>query len=200
MKNVNDQYYGMQARVRKQVAAWAKQNGWPPPWNRLAPIMSSLILKRKLRFICEEIDNSIDRLWTCKDGIDNAIKEGNLVAVLLIKDRYDEEMKKLRAYERILEEEAPPKAQSAAGKEKDKDRITPDMIKRAREYPLEDLLNGDLKRGRCACPIHGGKNPISFEVKNNYARCYSCGWHGDAIAFLMDTQGKDFPDAVRSLQ
>jgi len=80
-----------------------------------------------------------------------------------------------------------------------KNEITEDMKQRAREVPFESLLPGELKRGRCACPIHGGKNVMSFEVKDNRGKCYSCHWSGDTVQFVMDTQGKNFPDAVRYL-
>jgi hypothetical protein len=78
--------------------------------------------------------------------------------------------------------------------------ITDEMIERAREFPLTELLPEDLKRGRCACPIHSGSNVMSFTVKNNYGRCFSCGWHGDTIKFIQDTQGLTFADAVKRLQ
>ena len=81
-----------------------------------------------------------------------------------------------------------------------KNEITDEMKKRAREFPFVDLLPGELKRNRCACPIHGGKNVMSFEVKNNRGKCYSCHWTGDTVQFMMDTQGLSFPDAVKRLQ
>jgi len=50
------------------------------------------------------------------------------------------------------------------------------------------------------CPFHGEKTP-SFTVspsRQTY-HCFGCGAHGDAIRFLMETQGLPFMDAVRDL-
>jgi DNA primase len=50
------------------------------------------------------------------------------------------------------------------------------------------------------CPFHGEKTP-SFTVsptRQTY-HCFGCGAHGDAIRFLMETQGLGFMDAVRDL-
>lgn len=78
--------------------------------------------------------------------------------------------------------------------------ITDDMIARAKEYPMESLLPTPLRMGRCACPVHGGKNTMSFSVKDNYGRCFSCSWHGDTIKYMQDVHGLTFADAVRRLQ
>ena len=39
---------------------------------------------------------------------------------------------------------------------------------------IEDILADEgitLKSGRCMCPLHNGKNPTSFSVKNDYFHC-----------------------------
>ncbi|MBE7416244.1 MAG: DNA primase [Ideonella sp.] len=57
---------------------------------------------------------------------------------------------------------------------------------------------GTLHKG--LCPFHGEKTP-SFTVsptRQTY-HCFGCGAHGDAIRFLMETQGLGFMDAVRDL-
>lgn len=79
-------------------------------------------------------------------------------------------------------------------------QITDDMIARAKDYPIENLLPEEVKRGRCRCPVHNGDNTMSFSVKNNRGKCFSCGWEGDTIKYVMDTQGLTFPDAVKRLQ
>jgi DNA primase len=50
------------------------------------------------------------------------------------------------------------------------------------------------------CPFHGEKSP-SFIVspsRQTY-HCFGCGAHGDAIRFLVEQGGLNFPDAVREL-
>ena len=50
------------------------------------------------------------------------------------------------------------------------------------------------------CPFHNEKTP-SFTVndKKGFFHCFGCGEHGDAIGFVMKTEGLGFPDAVEKL-
>jgi DNA primase len=50
------------------------------------------------------------------------------------------------------------------------------------------------------CPFHGERTP-SFNVnpaRKGY-KCFGCGAGGDAIRFVMELEGKSFPEAVRKL-
>lgn len=49
-----------------------------------------------------------------------------------------------------------------------------------------------------ACPFHGEKTP-SFYVYPDHFHCFGCGAHGDAISFVMQSQGASFPEAVEQL-
>lgn len=79
-----------------------------------------------------------------------------------------------------------------------KDRITPEMIERAREYPIDTLL-GVTRRGNILCISHEEKHP-SMGIKNNRARCFSCGYFGDSIDVYMKLNGAGFAETVRALQ
>ena len=50
------------------------------------------------------------------------------------------------------------------------------------------------------CPFHGEKTP-SFNVnrEKNMFKCFGCGEHGDAIAFVMKLEHKTFPETIREL-
>jgi DNA primase len=48
------------------------------------------------------------------------------------------------------------------------------------------------------CPFHGEKTP-SFYVYDDHYHCFGCGVHGDAITFVMQSQGTTFPEAVEQL-
>ncbi len=50
------------------------------------------------------------------------------------------------------------------------------------------------------CPFHNEKTP-SFTVNEDkgFYHCFGCGAHGDAISFVMETEGLSFPDAVERL-
>ena len=48
------------------------------------------------------------------------------------------------------------------------------------------------------CPFHGEKSP-SFHVYADHFHCFGCGAHGDAVAFVMQSQGASFMEAVEQL-
>ena len=48
------------------------------------------------------------------------------------------------------------------------------------------------------CPFHGEKTP-SFYVYDDHFHCFGCGAHGDAIGFVMQSQGSGFMEAVEQL-
>ncbi|MFN4089795.1 MAG: DNA primase [Alphaproteobacteria bacterium] len=60
-----------------------------------------------------------------------------------------------------------------------------------------------VRRGRehtGLCPFHTEKTP-SFTVSDDkgFYHCFGCGAHGDAISFIMGTEGLSFPEAVERL-
>ena len=60
-----------------------------------------------------------------------------------------------------------------------------------------------VKRGRehtGLCPFHNEKTP-SFTVseEKGFFHCFGCGAHGDAIGFVMRSEGLSFPEAVERL-
>jgi DNA primase len=48
------------------------------------------------------------------------------------------------------------------------------------------------------CPFHGEKSP-SFYVYDDHYHCFGCGAHGDAITFVMQSQGLAFMEAISQL-
>ena len=60
------------------------------------------------------------------------------------------------------------------------------------------------KRGteyECKCPFHTDKHLGSFKIspRKNYAKCFSCGWQGGPVDFLMEHEQLSFVDAIRWL-
>jgi len=51
------------------------------------------------------------------------------------------------------------------------------------------------------CPFHKEKSPSFhvYEGPDPHYHCFGCGAHGDAISFLTDHEGLDFPEAVEQL-
>src|ERR1700761_8802049 len=56
--------------------------------------------------------------------------------------------------------------------------------------------SGKMWKG--CCPFHGEKSP-SFYVYDDHYHCFGCGAHGDAISFVMQSQGLSFMEAVGQL-
>jgi len=82
--------------------------------------------------------------------------------------------------------------------------ILTDDIDRARRVPISTLHNFEkvhkTRTGFTAlCPLHKDKNP-SFSCRNNKWICFSCLKKGSgAIDFLMERDGLNFSDAVKTL-
>lgn len=50
------------------------------------------------------------------------------------------------------------------------------------------------------CPFHDEKSPsFTVSAQKQFYHCFGCGAHGNAITFLMEYQGMNFPDAVKQL-
>ena len=70
--------------------------------------------------------------------------------------------------------------------------------------PMSALVGRKVKLARSGkswkgcCPFHGEKSP-SFYVYDDGYHCFGCGAHGDAIGFVMQTEGAGFIEAVERL-
>ncbi|MCQ4162096.1 DNA primase [Roseomonas sp. GC11] len=83
--------------------------------------------------------------------------------------------------------------------------LPPNFLEELRlRTPLAPLIGRSVKLTRAGrqwrgcCPFHGEKSP-SFYVYDDHYHCFGCGAHGDAIAFVMQSQGASFPEAVERL-
>ena len=76
--------------------------------------------------------------------------------------------------------------------------ITDEMIERARNYPVEKLI--EFKHGKAIAFCHEDKNPSMFHgTRTNTAQCPVCAKSFDAIAILTDRDGMSFKEAVTTL-
>jgi DNA primase len=70
--------------------------------------------------------------------------------------------------------------------------------------PLPALIGRRVRLARSGkqwkgnCPFHGEKSP-SFYVYDDGYHCFGCGAHGDALTFVMQSQGLSFMEAVGQL-
>jgi len=61
------------------------------------------------------------------------------------------------------------------------------------------LGKGQKPRGKC--PFHNSKSDsFAIDVKGWRARCWGCGWTGDAIKFVQDHYGLSFAEALARLE
>lgn len=49
------------------------------------------------------------------------------------------------------------------------------------------------------CPFHGEKTPSFYVYEDGHYHCFGCGAHGDAIGFVMQSEGAVFMEAVERL-
>jgi DNA primase len=78
-----------------------------------------------------------------------------------------------------------------------------DLLERADIVEVVDSrvpLKKAGKNHQACCPFHNEKSP-SFTVSQDkqFYHCFGCGAHGNAIDFLMEFDGLQFPDAVEEL-
>lgn len=80
------------------------------------------------------------------------------------------------------------------------DQITDEMIARAKEYPIEKLIDFD-RTGKALAFCHADKTPsLSWWKKGNKATCFPCDKRFDPIDILMIRDGFTFHEAVKRLQ
>ena len=83
--------------------------------------------------------------------------------------------------------------------------ITEEMVQLAKEKPLKNLYDGELKelgdKLVGICPFHSESTP-SFTIftHDNHFYCFGCNVWGDSIDFKMKTKKISMPEAVRELQ
>lgn len=85
-----------------------------------------------------------------------------------------------------------------------KEEVGEDDVSRAKEYPIEDMYDGELKsvygRLQGLCPFHDEKTPsFSIFTNDNHYYCFGCHAWGDAIDFYMKKNGVNLIEAVKAI-
>lgn len=76
--------------------------------------------------------------------------------------------------------------------------IDDEMIERARNYPVDQLIT--FKNGKTHCFAHVDKSPsMFFGFRKNIAVCPVCNKAWNAISILVDRDGLNFKEAVKDL-
>ena len=81
---------------------------------------------------------------------------------------------------------------------KNKNQITRDIVDRALEYPIANLLEVNVT-GFARCVSHEPDNHPSMLCKGNFAYCFACGYKGDVVDLYMKIHSCSFVEAVKNL-
>lgn len=151
------------------------------------------VRKARLRFLREEIRARTEKLNELKKEIDRIYRvddpDEGVILLPAVQKNAAETGKKLRML--IFEKKI------LLGKSTS--TITPELIARAREYPIRDLVETNSRcYALCVNPEHDDHSP-SMWTKNNFAHCFSCNWSGDSIDVAMKAYNIKFQEAVKKL-
>lgn len=80
-----------------------------------------------------------------------------------------------------------------------KGKLTEDMIRKAKEYPVTDLISFN-KNNMALCPFHSDKTPsLHYYKDTNTVHCFSCQKSWDSIDIVMELEGLNFIQAIKRL-
>lgn len=77
-------------------------------------------------------------------------------------------------------------------------------IEEARQFPILEItefkkINKAGRRTMVSCPFHEDNSPSMLIDSKNKCKCFSCGFFGSSIDFVMKLYGKTFVESVRFL-
>lgn len=164
-------------RVRADIKAWTEK-----------PEMAVFAKAARKRYLEAQLRMALRQFKTARERFIQAKRDGSPTGEI---EREAEGIsKKIRGYEISLE--------VLEGKRDPRDTITDDMIERAREYPIKNLLEIGYN-GRAKCVFHQGED-FNMDIRKNFAYCYVCGESGDSIKVYRAKHGAEFREAIINLQ
>lgn len=178
----------MDDATRQKIAEHRKEyDEFPYQWQ----------CERRISFLGDELEDRIIDAYRFKLILeDDILNMKSTVQVAYTMELYQEAVKKILK----LQASIIGLRESYQKTEGQKDRITEDMILRAKEYPFAELIKFD-RAGFARCPWHEEKAPSLHLYKDkNFVYCFGCHKKADTIDFLMKLEGIDFAQAVKRLQ
>jgi hypothetical protein len=157
---------------------------WPDEWKH----------ERRIEYSKERVTENLVSLWAHNARFEKT--SGNswerAIEIYYIQ-KYGKQIRK--DLKEIVYREAAMKGEAREGiREGERERArASNAVILAESYGIQ------VKRNTMLCPFHDDKHP-SMSIKDNRFRCWSCGWKGDAIDFVMKKEGCTFHEAVRRLQ
>jgi len=113
------------------------------------------------------------------------------VRKLTIEYRFNDRLRRLKRINGYVQAKTQPFTSSG---------INEQMVLHAKEHPIKELYEGNLRNGMGLCPFHDEKRPSFHIKKNNKYKCYGCDAWGDSIDFYMKQNNVNFIRAVKALQ
>lgn len=163
--------------VKKNVREWAGSKE-----------MAEFSKKARLRYLKQCLASATAEFEQNREQYIELVREGkdaqNCVRLA------EELVKRINGYKRTID--------ITEGKIEAKYAITDEMVERAREYPIENLLEVGQNR-RAKCCFHQGEG-WNMDIRKNYAHCYVCGETGDVIKVYRKLHDCGFQEAVLALQ
>ena len=126
-----------------------------------------------------------------EDGVYRRLNEKIMRAYLKEHDRLTAKAGYLMSVISEIVGEKPAESRTGRG-------VTDTEIERARQYPLENLIESKRGMARCISGTHEDRI-ASMQTTGNFCFCHTCGFRADVIAVYQKLHGVSFPNAVRAL-
>ncbi len=200
--NLTDLEYQEMVREDAKLTEWRKRVDEPRGKKLIQDHITEMGREgqyMKLLNLCDELMDAEEELfWRCKRYEKAKEKKRPYTDLAIIAYFIQQSMKELKEIEQKFKNSYTALFGTANEIEaRKKNSITPEMIERAKEYPIDSLI--DTRRGFSLCLFHNDTRP-SMYTKNNFAHCFSCGKTADTIDVYREIHGTTFPEAVRALQ
>ena len=144
--------------------------------------------------LCIAVDEAVEDISFSMLLRDWAVRNCNLQWIVISRTYIEEKLKILTKLEKRIHYAI--KRMEGEVKEGE---ITEEMKRRAREYPIQDLMEFN-NRNFAKCLWHEEKTGSLHLTPFNTVHCFGCGVTKDAIDVKMKLEGLTFVEAVRALQ
>lgn len=159
--------------VKKTIRDWKE-----------SPEMAEFSKKARMRYLVCQLRSAIEEFKQNREKYIELVRTGhNAKNCVLTAEKL---LKRINGYKYSIS--------VLKGEKNANNAITDEMIERAREYPLESILEiGQNRRAKCC--FHQGED-FNMDIRKNFAHCYVCGESGDVIKVYMALNGVGFKEAV----
>jgi hypothetical protein len=170
-------------RIRAGHEVSAETEEFPLRWQQ----------QRRIEYLKTCMADLIVACWDLMASYEDYVRRDRVVERLLTAERIQDYLKRILA----CQDEIIRLRGRTPGKES---TITPEMIERARNFPIEQLITFN-RAGFALCPWHREKTPSLRKHRNaNIVYCFGCHGSADPIKWVRQMEGLSFPGAVKRLQ